>query len=181
MPRLFAAINLPERIRDDVTAIYEAIPGARWTEDGKLHFTLRFIGDVDDDDAGRVDSALRTVAFVPFTMRLKSTGFFPPRGKPKVLWCGVARCEELTRLQKRIERALTSRAGLPPEDRKFSPHITIARLTDSPDEKLARFLTANALFETEEFMVSGFALYSSVLRREGAIYTEEAEYRGKRG
>jgi len=92
------------------------------------------------------------------------------------LWCGIARNDELTRLQKQIERALTSKAGVPPEERKFSPHITIARLNESPDKKLAQFLVTSALFETEEFMVSGFTLYSSALKRDGAVYERVAEY-----
>jgi 2'-5' RNA ligase len=177
MPRLFIAAGLPERIRDDVSDLFEAIPGARWTEDAKLHITLRFIGEVDDGVARRVDSVLRGVSFTPFTLTLKSTGFFPPRGRPKVLWCGISRSEELMRLQKQIERGLTSKAGLPPQDKKFYPHITIARLTGAQDEKLARFLSVNSLFETEEFMVSGFALYSSALNRGGAVYTKESEYK----
>ena len=176
MPRLFVAVDLPERIRDDIADLYEAIPGARWTEDAKLHITLRFIGEVDSVAAERIDSFLRTVAFAPFTLALKSTGFFPPRGQPRILWCGISRSDELIHLQKQIERGLTSKLALPPEDKKFHPHITIARLSGAPDEKLAGFLTTNALFETEEFMVSGFTLYSSVLKRDGAVYVKESEY-----
>ena len=176
MQRLFVAVDLPERIRDDIGSLCEAIPGARWTPDAQLHITLRFIGEVDGPAAARVDSALRTVVFTPFTLRLKSTGFFPPRGRPRVLWCGIAQNAPLLALQKQTERALTAKAGLPPEDRKFSPHITIARLNDSPDEKLARFLSVNALFETEDFMVSEFFLYSSLLKRGGAEYTKESVY-----
>ena len=176
MPRLFVAVDLPERIRDDVGSLYEAIPGARWTPDAQLHITLRFIGEVDGPAAARIDSALKTVAFAPFTLRLKSTGFFPPRGCPRILWCGIAQSEPLVALQKQTERALTAKAAIPPEARKFSPHITIARLNDSPDEKLAAFLSTNALFETEEFMVSEFSLYSSLLKRGGAVYTKESTY-----
>jgi len=181
MPRLFAAIDLPERIRGDVSALYEAISGAAWTPEDNLHLTLRFIGDADDVAVQRIDSALRSVEFKPFTARLKSTGFFPPRGIPQVLWCGVARNEELLSLQKQTERALTSKAGLPPQGRKFSPHITIARLKDSPEQKLAQFLTTNALFETEDFTVSKITLYSSLLKRGGAVYTKEAEYEANFG
>jgi 2'-5' RNA ligase len=177
MPRLFIAVDLPERIRDDIADLYGAIPGARWTEDAKLHITLRFIGDIDGVTAERVDCFLRTVRFTPFTLSLKSTGFFPPRGRPRILWCGISRSDELIHLQKQIERGLTSKACLPYEDKKFHPHITIARLSDAPDEKLAEFLTASALFETEGFMVSEFALYSSVLKRGGAVYTRESQYK----
>lgn len=176
MPRLFVAVELPERIRDDIADLYEAIPSARWAEDAKLHITLRFIGDVDGAAARAVESALRTVTFDPFTLALKSTGFFPPRGSPKVLWCGISPSEPLARLQKQVERCLVSGAGLPPEGRKFHPHVTMARINGAPDDKLAQFLAKNALFETEPFMVSQIALYSSDLRSDGAVYTKEAEY-----
>jgi len=177
MPRLFIAVDLPERIRDDISSIYEAIPGAKWTEDAQLHLTLRFIGDVSSETAERVQSALKSIHAPSFTKNLKGVGFFPPRKTPRVLWCGIAPNEELMRLQNRIERTLVAAAGVNQEDRKFSPHITVARLNNSPAERLAAFLSANALFETEPFLISEFHLYSSHLRREGALHIKEATYK----
>ncbi|MDR0307624.1 MAG: RNA 2',3'-cyclic phosphodiesterase [Chitinispirillales bacterium] len=176
MTRLFAAIDLPESARDDVSEIYEAIPGAKWTPESQLHLTLRFIGDVTEDTASEIDNALRTIKFEPFTMRLKSVGFFPPRKEPRILWCGIAANENVIRLQKRVERAVLS-AGLPHEERKFSPHITVARLNGSPPQKIAGFLCANSLFQTKPFLVTQFSLYSSILKREGALHIREAEYK----
>jgi len=175
MIRLFAAIDMPENIRDDISEIYEAIPGARWTPENQLHLTLRFIGDVNEDAAQLIDNSLKTVKFAPFTMRLQSVGFFPPRKEPRVLWCGIAKNENLIRLQKHVERAVVL-AGLPPAERKFSPHITVARLNGSPPQKLAGFMSANSLFKTEPFLVPEFCLYSSVLKRDGALHIKEAGY-----
>ena len=175
MIRLFAAIDMPENIRGDISEIYEAIPGARWTPENQLHLTLRFIGDVNEDTAQIIDNSLKTVKFAPFTMQLQSVGFFPPRKEPRVLWCGIAKNENLMRLQKHVERAVTT-ARLPHADRKFSPHITVARLNGSPPQKLAGFMATNSLFKTEPFWVSKFILYSSVLKREGALHIKEAEY-----
>jgi 2'-5' RNA ligase len=177
MPRLFVAIDLPESVRDDIGDIYEAIHGARWTPENQLHLTLRFIGDVDGKAAADIDSALRKIKFEPFNMRLKSTGFFPPRGEPRILWCGVEANDELMRLRKHIERALVTEAKLPSDPKKFHPHITIARLNGSPPQKLADFMTTNALFESEEFEVPEFCLYSSVLKRDGALHIKETQYK----
>jgi len=180
MPRLFIAIDLPENIREDISEIYEAIPGARWTPETQLHLTLRFIGDTNEISAQNIDSALRKINFSHFCLQIKSTGFFPPRGEPRILWCGITENEELLRLRARIERALVSEAGLPPDKQKFHPHITVARINGSPPQKLAGFLSANALFQTEPFTVSEFFLYSSVLKRDGAMHIKEAEYNGTR-
>jgi 2'-5' RNA ligase len=176
MPRLFISIDLPENVRDDIGDIYEAIPGARWTPENQLHLTLRFIGDVDELTAEKINSVLRTIKFESFTMQIKSTGFFPPRNEPKILWCGIAQNEELTRLRKRVERALVSEAKLPPDKQKFHPHITVARLNCSPPQKLAGFMATNALFQSDVFEVSEFCLYSSVLKREGALHVLERRY-----
>ncbi|MCL2689809.1 MAG: RNA 2',3'-cyclic phosphodiesterase [Chitinispirillia bacterium] len=176
MIRLFIAIDIPENICEDIGDIYEAIPGARWTPENQLHLTLRFIGDVSEDIAQTIDNSLKTVKFAPFTMQLQSVGFFPPRKEPRILWCGIAKNDILIRLQKHVERAVIA-AGLPNADRKFHPHITVARLNGSPPQKLAGFMSANSLFKTKPFLVSKFILYSSVLKREGPLHIKEAEYK----
>ena len=176
MPRLFVAIDMPERIRDDITATYMALPGARWVPEEQIHLTLRFIGEVAGDVAERVKSALRSVAGPSFSLTLKGIGFFPPRKEPHVLWVGLSENEELLRLQSRIERTLTA-AGIEQDSRKFHPHVTVARLHGTPHQKVAEYVTANSLFATEEFAVSSFFLYSSTLGKEGAIHTKEATYK----
>jgi RNA 2',3'-cyclic 3'-phosphodiesterase len=175
MPRLFIAIDLPERIKDDITAMYMALPGARWAPEEQLHLTLRFIGEVPGDIAEKVTTALRSVATPPFSLTIKGIGFFPPRKQPNILWVGISENEELMRLQSRIERAITS-IGIDPEERKFHPHITIARLHGSPPQKLAEYITQNSLFATEQFSVSSFHLYSSTLGKEGAHHAKEASF-----
>lgn len=176
MPRLFIAIDLPERIRDDITSTYMAIPGAKWIEDSQIHLTLRFIGEVDGETERRIDSALQSITSPPFSLSIKGVGHFPPRKEPRVLWVGVSDDQNLLKLQSKIERTLIS-IGLAPEDRKFHPHITIARLNGSPHEKVALFLSGHSLFETEPFDISEFSLYSSTLRKEGALHIKEVTYK----
>jgi 2'-5' RNA ligase len=175
MPRLFVAIDLPERIKDDITATYIALPGARWTDEPQLHLTLRFIGEVPGDKADRIASALRQVSGPTFSLRVGKVGYFPPRRDPRILWAGLSKCEALLRLQARIERSLVS-LGLESENRKFHAHITVARLDATPPSKVAVWVTQHSLFHTEPFAVSSFHLYSSVLRREGALHEKIASY-----
>jgi 2'-5' RNA ligase len=175
MPRLFIAIDIPERIKDDITATYVALQGARWVDEAHLHLTLRFIGEVPGDVAGRIGNALRTVSGPSFSLAMKSVGFFPPRREPRILWAGVADNEELMRLQARIERSLTS-IGIAADGRKFHPHVTVARLNGTSAHKVAQYVTQHSLFMTEQFSASAFHLYSSFLCKEGAHHEKIASY-----
>jgi 2'-5' RNA ligase len=175
MPRLFIAIDLPERIKDDVTDTYVSMPGARWMDEEHLHLTLRFIGDTSHDNAGRIAAALRTVSNPSFSLKIKTVGFFPPRKEPRMLWAGLAESEDLLRLQAKIERTLTS-TGIYPDERKFHPHVTVARLNGTPSHEVAQYVTENSLFVTEPFAVSSFHLYSSTLHKDGSHYAQEESY-----
>jgi 2'-5' RNA ligase len=175
MPRLFIAIDIPERIKDDIAATYIALPGARWVDETQLHLTLRFIGEVPGDVAGRIADTLSSVSGPTFTLAMKNVGFFPPRREPRILWAGIAENEEMMRLQARIERRLTS-IGIDPDGRKFNPHITVARLNGTPPHKVAQYVTHHSLFATELFSVSAFHLYESYVRKEGAHHEKMASF-----
>lgn len=178
MPRLFVAIDPPEQVRDEISLIYCSIPGARWMTDEQIHLTLRFIGEVDSLVENKIIDALGKISVSPFTITLKGIGFFPPRKEPRVLWMGIQENELLLRIQKQIERAITS-LGIKPDSRKFYPHITIARLSDPHREKIARFISENNLFATKPFEVSEFYLYRSYSGKEVSHYVKEATFRLK--
>jgi len=175
MPRLFVAIDLPLHIRERLGALCCGLPGARWVEPEQLHLTVRFIGEVDSSVFALVREALTEVRAEGFPLQLDGIGFFPPRGSPRVVWAGIRKSEELLRLHHRIESALV-RSGLAPEERKFSPHITLARLKNTPSQRIGAYLAQNGLFVTEEFRISEFFLYSSVLNSRGARHYIEEEY-----
>ena len=174
MPRLFVAIDLPENIQERLGVLCCGLPGARWVPAEQMHLTLRFIGDVDSSVFQDVCEVLTEVRMDSFRLQLDGVGFFPPRGKPRVVWAGIRPNENLVRLRNRVETVLV-RAGLDPEGRKFSPHITLARLRNTPSSKVASFLSHNGMFATEDIPVKEFLLYSSVLNSKGAKhYIEEA-------
>jgi RNA 2',3'-cyclic 3'-phosphodiesterase len=176
MPRLFTAIDPPERIRDAISAIYGAITGTRWMEDEQIHLTLRFIGEVDNSMENNIIDVLSKLSVPPFTLILKGVGVFPLRKEPRILWVGVQENEILMRLQAQIERALIS-MNIAPDPRKFFPHITIARLNNAHQERIGQFVSENNLFCTEPFEVSEFYLYRSYLGKTGATYVKEATFR----
>lgn len=175
MPRLFVALDLPDVIRERLSALCCGLPGARWVAPEQMHLTLRFIGDVDSTIFRDVREALCEVRGERLSLRLEGIGFFPPRGKPRVVWVGIAANEKLVRLRNRIESILV-RAGLEPEGRKYSPHITLARLKNTPAARIGAYLSHNGLFATEQFEVHEFFLYSSVLNAKGAKHYIEAGY-----
>ena len=179
MPRLFVAIDIPERIKDDIIATYQAIPGARWLGESQIHITLRFIGEVDTPTEENIINCLRGLNAPAFTITLKGSGFFPPRKQPRILWVGIDTPGELITLQSKIERALVT-AGIDPEKRKFHPHITVSRLSNSPVDKVAQYIASTSLFQTEPFAVSEFHLYASYLHKEGAHYVKEASFKLER-
>ena len=102
------------------------LPGARWIEPENYHITLRFIGDIDEPTADEVADALMRVDRPRFELALHGLAAFGSR-KPHSLFAGVKMSPALKELQGEHERIM-QRIGLEPERRKFTPHVTLARL-----------------------------------------------------
>jgi 2'-5' RNA ligase len=174
MLRLFTAIEIPEGVRMHLALLQAGVPGARWTQPENFHLTLRFIGEVDEATARDVDDALSGVRAGAFEVSLRGVGEFGGRD-PHAIWAGVAPCPPLHHLAAKIESAL-QRMGLPAETRKYAPHVTLARLRDSPVAKVQAFLGAHGLFESSVFAVRSFALFSSFQTTRGSQYRVERTY-----
>jgi len=173
--RLFVAIDFPQEIIKKLTSLCFGVPGAGWTPEKQLHLTLRFIGEVDGVLSKEIKEDLKNVEGNSFSMRLKGFGHFPPKKAPRVLWAGIETNDTLVQLRNRVNSVLV-RLGLEPEHRKYSPHVTIARLKNTPITKMTDFLAVNGLFSAGPFKISKFSLYSSVLTQKGAIHNIEASY-----
>jgi 2'-5' RNA ligase len=174
MIRLFAALEIPEAVRTRLALLQGGVPGARWASGEQMHLTLRFVGEVDDNVGHDIDDALALIRAPSFTLELAGVGEFGGKN-PRALWAGVRPCDALVHLQRKIETAL-QRIGLPAEERKFSPHVTLARLRASPREKVVQFLTHHALFSSGPFQVDHFVLFSSHLGSGGSVYHAERIY-----
>ena len=174
MMRLFVAIALPDSVADGLVMLQGGIPGARWSTREQLHLTLRYIGEVDGRDAAAIDDALAAIRSPGFALELKGVGEFGGKN-PRALWTGVRDDVAVSHLQRKVESAI-QRAGRPPEERKFSPHVSLARLRGAPRDRVITFLSAHALYASGPFAVNAFLLYSSTLTPHGSLYRAERSY-----
>ena len=174
MIRLFVALELPQPVRMRLAMLGGGVPGAKWQGEDQIHLTLRFIGEVDEHVAHDIDDALASVRSPAFKLELIGVGTFGGRD-PHALWAGVRPNEALFHLHRKIETAL-QRIGLPPESRKFAPHVSLAKLKRPPRDKLAEFIQQHALFASGAIPIGQFVLYSSQLGSGGSVYRIERTY-----
>ena len=174
MPRLFTAIEIPADVAQTLSFLRGGLPGARWIDPENYHLTLRFIGDVDIRVANDIALMLDSVSRAPFELRLEGLASFGGR-KPRSVFANVAPSRALTDLQAEIER-LMQRVGLEPEGRKFTPHVTLARLRDTSSRQVADFLTERGHFRSGPIPVERFVLYSSRNSVGGGPYIVEEAY-----
>jgi 2'-5' RNA ligase len=175
MVRLFVALPIGEGLKVQLAALAGGIPGARWVPPENYHLTLRFIGEVENVLADELDEALATIRAKPFELTFRGLDVFEKAGRIHSLYVGVERCERLLHLQSKVETAL-QRAGLPPERKRFAPHVTLARTERAAPDKLIAFVQAHNLFRAPAERVDHFCLFSSRLGKEQAHYVAEVDY-----
>ena len=173
--RLFVALDLPFDVRRRLADLTVGLQGARWVPPENFHITLRFIGEMPSHKAEEIDLALAALRGRGFDLAMSGVGTLEKGGRVSALWAGVERNPALEHLQGKIETAL-ERAGLPRERRRFAPHVTLARLDNAAEPRLAAWVQANNLFRTEPVRVGHFTLFSSRLGKEQSVYTPEVEY-----
>jgi 2'-5' RNA ligase len=174
MPRLFTGIEIPEHIAQGLSLLRGGLPGARWIDPENYHMTLRFIGDVDGDVGRDVMQILGSVRRSAFEITLNRLDQFGGR-KPRAVFAGATPSPQLIELQAEHERLL-QRIGLPPESRKFAPHVTLARLRESSAHQVANYLSSRVPFRSPPFPVAHFVLFSSRASTGGGPYVVEAAY-----
>ncbi|HEY4141831.1 MAG TPA: RNA 2',3'-cyclic phosphodiesterase [Pseudolabrys sp.] len=174
MPRLFTGLEVPSDVGLELSMLRGGLPGARWITPENYHITLRFMGDVDDVTAQEIDLALSRVRRVPFELSLGEVTSFGGR-KPRAVVATVAPSAPLHELQAEHER-LMQRIGLEPEGRKYTPHVTLARLRESSNRDVAEYLATRGLFRTKAFAVKRFVLFSARASVGGGPYVVEAGY-----
>lgn len=174
MTRLFAAIRPPAPIRARLLAAMGGISGARWQTDDQLHLTLRFIGEVDRHQASDIVAALGGVHARRFAISLNGIGHFARRGQPEAVWAGVTPHEPLDRLHQKVDQAI-ARVGIPPEQRAYLPHITLARLKRASGP-VGNLLEQSGGLSSPPFEVDHFGLFESRLTPDGAVYSIVERY-----
>ncbi len=180
--RLFVALEIPATLRcalaSRARALAGELPKARWVRPEAMHLTLSFLGETHPQTVPTLHQELAP-AFAqaaPLALRLEDAGAFPPRGKARVLWAGLAGAdgrasEELADLRSAVARAVQQAASVEPEKRRFHPHLTLARC--SPPWRrgaVERFQDAFGDPPDKVFTVEEGVLFESELRPSGARY-----------
>jgi 2'-5' RNA ligase len=174
MPRLFAALELPHTTMMQLSLMRGGLPGARFIDPENYHLTLRFMGDLENHVADEVAYELGRVNRKPFELTLCGLGVFGGK-KPHSLFAVPKSCPEIFELQEDIERTC-QRLNLPADPRKFTPHITIARLRNVTAERAAKFLSERGGFFAPPVKIKDFVLMSSRDSIGGGPYLREEIY-----
>jgi 2'-5' RNA ligase len=181
--RAFVAIDLPAEIQaalaSQQAAFRAASADARWTRPEGTHLTLKFLGEINDQQVSQVREALSALpSFPPFVVEVKGFGFFPDAHRPSVFWAGVEAPPELGELARRVEDSL-ERLGFARERRPFNPHLTLARFKVPRAQPGLRILAERqASTSLGRFEVSEFFLFESKLSPHGAEYRKVARFPG---
>ncbi len=169
--RLFTAIELPEDFLTALSTAANQFTRLRWMDQKQLHLTLRFLGEVHDENIGELINALKKVTVPEFMLEPEGSGFFPDRRRPTVFWTGLKSNTSLSTLKENMEQILED-YGFRREERSFKPHITLLRIKHrmAPGlmEKLSETFDKLVL---PSFNVNSFKLFSSKLLPSGAVHT----------
>ncbi len=159
MPRLFTALEIPRDASLSLSLLRGGLPGARWIDPENYHMTLRFFGDVEGHVADEIAGALDRVRRTSFTLALSGVGAFGSK-KPHSIYASVSASPALHALQAEID-GICRRLGVPADSRKFTPHVTVARLRNSSPGEVAHYLSQRGDFSTAPFKVGRFVMMSS--------------------
>jgi 2'-5' RNA ligase len=180
--RCFIAIELPEGVKRGLRELQAQLKAGslapvKWVEPENIHLTLKFLGNVS---AGRIEEIGQAMTeavrgTTPFSLEVEELGVFPNPKRVQVVWVGLGgEVEKLIRLQQRLDSGL-ERLGFAPENRRFTPHLTLARIRDraTPQEreKLGQLIAETEFDSTQSFMANSIKLMKSQLTKEGPIYT----------
>lgn len=176
--RTFVAVEISEAVRSAAGKIIRQLAkcdaNVRWVEPENMHLTLKFLGEVGSLELPDVCRAVEeAVAEVPgFTFDVGGVGAFPKVDRPRTIWLGVTSgIEELSELHKAIENTLY-KLGYPPENRRFSPHLTLGRVKHAGPElaELSERISSLADQRAGTAAVDEVTVFSSELTREGPVY-----------
>jgi RNA 2',3'-cyclic 3'-phosphodiesterase len=180
--RLFLAVELDEAVRraaaDTARTLAAALDrqgirrGVSWVAPENLHFTLHFLGEVDEPTSRAVvDRVSPALSAAPFDLALAGLGTFPPSGPPRVIWLGVAEgARELAAVHAEIGRRLEG-LGVPLERRPLSAHLTIGRVKSPLGPRLHDVLAGASLAREARCRVDHVTLFESRLSPRGATYS----------
>lgn len=134
--RLFIGIPLPEAYQRGLADLRARLaPRLRstlsWTREGNWHVTLKFLGEVVEENVEIIGETLAGLRFAPFILQAGGAGYFPNTRSPRVFWVGLTRGgDECVAWAETVEAAMEE-MGFPREGRPFRPHLTLARIKEA--------------------------------------------------
>jgi 2'-5' RNA ligase len=180
--RAFIAIDIPDAIQQKLNEIttrlqsLDQTKAVRWVAARNIHLTLKFLGEVSQTNLELLTEIIQAEAIKhrPFELEVGELGAFPSIRRPRVIWIGIHAPQELLTLQHGVE-AETIRLGYAAEERPFSPHLTLARISHnaSPEDVrcIGEILATQKVGILGKVNVTRVVLFRSDLRPGGAIYT----------
>ena len=172
MPRLFTGLEVPAHIRAILGMKQAGLAKLRWIDPSDFHLTLRFIGNVHSQQANEIVDALSRKQWVAPTITLDEVKCFGG-GKPTTLFASVKADAHLSALASAHDR-LMQQMGLPPDPRRFTPHVTLARCKGISAQSVARYLSLHgAAMPGLSYRPERFVLYSARESKGGGPYRIE--------
>ena len=176
MIRGFIGVQIAPEVRARISAAIDqlapGVSGIRWVPEDNFHFTLKFLGSIEEAQLESISKALAEAArpFRRFTISAKRLGVFPNFKRARVLWVGLEG-DEMPALATSVETVLEP-FGFPRENRIFRPHLTVGRWRhpNGSDQELGDKLKRWNNVEFGESVIDELILFQSVLKPSGAVY-----------
>jgi len=168
--RLFVAFRVPEDSLKKVQGEFN-FDGLKLVRE--FHCTLKFLGEVNEEDVEMIREKLRGVRFVAFEAGFSDVGAFPNADYTRVVWVGLEPVDKICELQREVEKSL---AGMFEKEERFKPHVTIARVKFVKDKRMLKQKLESKINVEGKFKVDRVLLMKSELRRDGPVYEVVEEY-----
>ena len=179
--RLFVAVEIDPTLAHELARVAGEVrkrvdsraPRARltWVAEDRLHFTVRFIGEVDEARASSIVASLAApLGVAPFSLTVGNIGAFPETGRPRVIWVGILEGrDEMGAIEREVSARLAT-CGIPPEGREYSPHLTLARVRDPATLRARDVLEGVSQGPLGTTSVDAITLFQSRLSPKGPTY-----------
>jgi len=175
--RTFIAIDLPEKIKNKIAELENDLKKCdlafRWVKPENLHLTLKFLGDISQEQVSKIKEAITKISgkFATFKANFNGFGFFPNARRPRVFFISIEKGELFRSIARELEEELET-LGFDKENR-FKSHITLARIKDLKNIESLKVKIKDTQLD-EKFLIPAIILYKSTLAKEGPIYGEIA-------